>query len=207
MTNETTPCLDHPGLEHPQAPGQRIPKSDRTTLSTEALAEIQRLAGAYPDKLAATLPALYVAQADLGFTSLDAMKEVARALEIPYTHVYGVATFYTMYQKKRVGKFHLQVCTNICCALRGGDAIFKRLCERLGIETGQVSPDGLWSVEEVECLGSCGSGPCMQVNSQVYDEFLTDQSLDAILEMCKKGEIPAWGEAEKGEWGKGGDRA
>lgn len=179
--------------ERPLAPGQRLACSERETLSPESEREIRALASKYPDKLAATLPALHVAQADLGFTSLAAMNEVARILEIPRGHVYGVATFYTMFHRKPLGQFHLQVCTNLCCALRGGARLFERLCERLGVNPGEVSPDGLWSVEEVECLGSCGSGPCLQVNQEVYDEFLDDARLDAVIEACRRGDIPEWG--------------
>lgn len=179
--------------ERPLAPGQRLSPSSRTELRPETVQEIHALAGKYPDKLAATLPALYLAQADLGFAGLEAMKEVARILEIPEGHVFGVATFYTMFHQKAVGKFHLQVCTNLCCALRGGAQLFERLCERIKVKPGEVSPDGLWSVEEVECLGSCGTGPCLQVNHEVYDEFLDEARLDAVIEACKRGDVPEWG--------------
>nr|WP_320133337.1 NAD(P)H-dependent oxidoreductase subunit E [uncultured Holophaga sp.] len=177
----------------PMAPGERLPKGGRSILSPTAEAAIHALRERYPDPLAATLPALYLAQADLGFTSLAAMKEVARVLEIPEGHVFGVATFYTMYQKKPVGRFHIQVCTNLCCALRGGAELFERLCERLKVHPGEVSLDGLWSVEEVECLGSCGSGPCLQVNHGTYDEFVDEARLDAILEACRRGDVAEWG--------------
>lgn len=178
----------------PLAPGQRLPKSERKELSLEALAEIQAIAAKFPDKLAATLPALYIAQREFGFTSLDAMRAVAKALNVPEGHVFGVATFYTMYQKRPVGRFHIEVCTNLSCALRGGVQLFERLCERLKLQPGEVSPDGLWSVSEVECLGSCGSAPCLQVNHGIYDEFVDEARLDAILEACRNGEIPAWGQ-------------
>ncbi|MBP1627252.1 MAG: dehydrogenase subunit [Holophagaceae bacterium] len=177
----------------PLAPGERLPLGERSTLSPGAEEAIGALAAKYPEPLAATLPALYLAQEDMGFTSLAAMKEVARVLRIPEGHVYGVATFYTMYQKKPVGCFHLQVCTNLCCALRGGAQLFQRLCERLAVHPGEVSPDGLWSVEEVECLGSCGSGPCLQVNQETYDEFVDEARLDRIIEACRRGDVAEWG--------------
>ncbi|WP_052572516.1 NADH-quinone oxidoreductase subunit NuoE [Holophaga foetida] len=188
--------MSHPVPEpsgRPLAPGERLPRGDRETLSSRAEEAIRALMVKYPDPLAATLPALYVAQEDMGFTSLAAMKAVARVLQIPEGHVYGVATFYTMYQKKPVGRFHIQVCTNLCCALRGGAQLFERLCERLKVHPGEVSPDGLWSVEEVECLGSCGSGPCLQVNQETYDEFVDDARLDQIIEACRCGDVPEWG--------------
>jgi NADH-quinone oxidoreductase E subunit len=177
------------------APGQRLPESDRKQLSPEAEREIQALAGKYPDRLAATLPALYVAQKDFGFVSLSAMREVARVLGIPEAHVFGVATFYTMFQKKPVGKYHIQVCTNVCCALNGAAQILEKAVAKAGIQPGEgISGDGLFSIEEVECLASCGSGPCVQVNHDAYDEFVDEAGLDRILEACRRGERKAWGE-------------
>jgi NADH-quinone oxidoreductase E subunit len=175
------------------APGERLTKSERASLSESAVAEIRSLSQRYPDKLSATLPALYAAQNDMGFVSLAAMQEVARLLDIPQGHVYGVATFYTMFRKSPVGRFHIEVCTNLCCALKGGAGIFERLRERLGVQPGQVSSDGMWSLDEVECLGSCGTGPCMQINHDIYDEMLDDAGLDAVIEACKNGRIAAWG--------------
>jgi NADH-quinone oxidoreductase E subunit len=179
--------------DHPLAPGQRLLDSERQAFSAEALAEIAAIAAKYPDKLAATLPSLHIAQREFGFVSLSAMKAVAKALSIPEGHVFGVASFYTMYQKRPVGKFHLQVCTNISCALNGGAQFLEKVCAKTGVKPGEgPSADGLWSVEEVECLASCGSAPCMQVNADVYDEFIDDAKLDGILESCKRGEYRAW---------------
>ena len=176
------------------APGRRLSESARRQLSPEALAEIQDLAARYPDKLAATLPALYVAQKDFGFVSLSAMQEVAKALGVPEGHVFGVATFYTMFSKKPVGKYHIQVCTNLSCALNGATELLERLCARTGATPeGGPTPDGLFSVETVECLGSCGSGPCLQVNEGRYDECVDDAALDRILEACRSGARAPWG--------------
>ena len=179
----------------PPAPGRRLPEGARRQLSPEALAEIQELAAAYPDKLAATLPALYVAQKDFGFVSLSAMQEVAKALGVPEGHVFGVATFYTMFRKAPVGKYHIQVCTNLSCALNGAARLLEKVAERTGVRPGEgPSEDGLWSVEEVECLASCGSAPCLQVNEAVYDEFVDEAKLEAILDACRRGGYRPWGE-------------
>jgi len=176
------------------APGRRLSESARRQLSPEALAEIQDLAARYPDKLAATLPALYVAQKDFGFVSLSAMQEVAKALGVPEGHVFGVATFYTMFSKKPVGKYHIQVCTNLSCALNGAARILEKVAEKTGVQPGEgPSEDGLWSVEEVECLASCGSGPCLQVNHDVYDEYVDEARLESILEACRRGDYRPWG--------------
>jgi NADH-quinone oxidoreductase E subunit len=177
------------------APGQRLPESRVRQLSAQAVAAIQTLASKYPDKLAATLPALYIAQQEFGFVSLSAMLEVAKTLGVPEGHVFGVATFYTMFQKRPVGKFHLQVCTNLSCALNGAARLLERVAARTGVEPGAgPSEDGLWSVEEVECLASCGSGPCLQVNHDVYDECVDEAKLEAILAGCRRGDYRPWGE-------------
>lgn len=179
--------------EKPLATGERLPRTERKEFSAEALTEIQAIAAKYPDKLAATLPALHIAQRDFGFVGLDAMKAVAKALAIPEGHVFGVASFYTMYQKQPVGKYHLQVCTNISCALNGAARLLEQVCEKTGVQPGEgPSKDGLWSVEEVECLASCGSGPCMQVNHDVYDEYVDEKKLDEILLAAKRGEYREW---------------
>ena len=189
--------MNHPlppeTVDHPMAPGERLPKSERTEFSAEAVAEIQAIAAKYPDKLAATLPALHIAQRDFGFVSLAAMKAVAKALSIPEGHVFGVASFYSLYKKHPVGKFHIQVCTNLPCALNGGAQLLEKVCAKTGAKPGSgPSNDGLWSIEEVECLASCGSGPCLQVNADVYEEFVDEPKLDEIMDACKRGEVRPW---------------
>jgi NADH-quinone oxidoreductase E subunit len=179
----------------PLAPGERLPKAQREKLSPEAVAEIQAVAARFPDKMAGTLPALYIAQKEFGFLSLGAMKEVAAALGIPEGHVFGVATFYTMFRKKPVGRYHFEVCTNLSCALNGAAELLAKVIEKTGAKPGEgPTPDGMWSVEEVECLASCGSGPCIQINHGVFDEFLDEAKLEAIMDACRRGETAAWGE-------------
>ena len=177
----------------PLAPGQRLPESERKEFSPEALAEIAAIAARYPDRMAATLPALHIAQREFGFVSLAAMKAVAKALSLPEGHVFGVATFYTMYQHKPVGQFHFQVCTNISCALNGAAPLLEKLCARLGVEAGgPPTADGKWSVEEVECLAGCGASPCVQVNHDVYDEFVDEKKLEEMIASCLRGEYRPW---------------
>lgn len=181
--------------EPPLAPGQRLPESRLRQLSPQATAEIQALAAKYPERLAATLPALYIAQKDFGFVSLSAMVEVAKVLGVPEGHVFGVATFYTLFQKRPVGKYHLQVCTNLSCALNGAAKLLEKIAEKVGAQPGAgPSEDGLWSVEEVECLASCGSGPCLQVNDDVYDEYVDEAKLEELLAACRRGDYRPWGE-------------
>ncbi len=175
------------------APGTRLPVSSVSSLSPEAVKEILDFAGKFPDRLAATLPALHIAQREFGFVSLEAMKAVANVLGIPEGHVYGVASFYSMYQKHPVGAFHIQVCTNISCALNGAVALLDLVKKKTGIsKRGEVSADGLWSFEEVECLASCGSAPCLQINHDIYDEFVNEKELDRILDACRSGQYRGW---------------
>jgi NADH:ubiquinone oxidoreductase subunit E len=179
----------------PLAPGERLPKSRREKLSPETVAKIQAIAAQFPDRMAGTLPALYLAQKEFGFLSLGAMKEVAAALGVTEGHVFGVATFYTMFRKSPVGRYHFEVCTNLCCALNGAADLLAKVIEKTGaVPGGGPSADGLWSVDEVECLASCGSAPCLQVNHGVYDEFVDEAKLEAIMDACRRGETAAWGE-------------
>jgi NADH-quinone oxidoreductase subunit E len=112
------------------------------------------------------------------------MKYVASLLNLPVHHVYGVVTFYTMFNTKPVGKYHLQVCTNVSCQLRGAERIVNHVCHRLGVRKGEMTTDKKFSVVEVECLGSCGTAPMMQVNDD-YHENLTNEKVDELLSAFK----------------------
>jgi NADH-quinone oxidoreductase subunit E len=121
-----------------------------------------------------------MAQRQFGWISPEAMKYVAGLLDLPVSHVYGVVTFYTMFNTKPVGKYHLQVCTNVSCMLRGGDRLLDHACRRLNVGHGETSADNRFTVTEVECLGSCGTAPAVQVNDD-YHENLSVESFDKLL--------------------------
>lgn len=142
--------------------------------------KIEEIAKRYPDRRSAIMPALYLAQERYGYLSREAIEEVAAILNIPPIQVYEVATFYTMYNKKPVGKFHIQVCTNLSCMLLGAEDLLRFLKERLGIEEGETTKDGLFTLSTVECLGSCGTAPVMQINDTYY-ENLTKEKIEEIL--------------------------
>jgi NADH-quinone oxidoreductase subunit E len=152
--------------------------------SAEAKKQVDKLLSRYPTKEAALLPVLHVAQKEFGYVSPDVEKFVAGVLELPPIKVHAVATFYTMYNKKPVGKYHVQVCTNIGCSLLGADHLVKYIEKKLGIRKGETTADGRFTLIEVECLGSCGTAPVMQVNDDYY-ENLTEQKIDAILDGMK----------------------
>jgi len=134
----------------------------------------------YPDKQSALLPALWIAQKSVGYLSEPAMIDVAELLDLTPVQVYDVATFYYMYHLKPVGKFHIQVCKTLSCALVGANSIIEHLKMRLGIGFHETTPEGLFSLAFVECLAACGSGPMMQINEDYY-EHLTEDKVDQIL--------------------------
>jgi len=130
------------------------------------------------------MPVLYIAQEQHGWISGEAMTEVARILEMTQEEVLGVVTFYTMYHKKPAGKYHIQVCTNVSCMLRGGYDIYNAVRDKLKLENGGVSEDMLFSLEEVECMGSCGTAPMIAVNEDYHENIDTEKTLQ-ILDSLK----------------------
>jgi len=150
-------------------------------LSQQNLTKLEELKTKFPTTKSLTLPVLWMIQEEHGWISPEAMKYVAELLHLPVPHVYGVVTFYTMFNTKPVGKYHLQVCTNISCQLLGGEKISEHVCKKLNIKLGETTPDQRFTVTEVECLGSCGTAPMMQVNDRYY-ENLTVEKIDALLE-------------------------
>ena len=139
----------------------------------------------YPQKRSAVMPLLYIAQEETKFVTQQAVDWVASKLEMPPVQVWEVATFYTMYYKKPVGQYHVQICRTLPCALRGARKVSEYFHKRLGLQPGEISNDGMWSFEEVECLGSCGTAPMCQIND-VFFENLTDEKLDVIVSRIEK---------------------
>lgn len=139
----------------------------------------------YPEKEGALIPVLSLAQKEFGYLSLEAIEYVAKIMELPSVRVYSVVSFYTMLHMKPVGKYHLQVCRTLPCALRGAERVTAHLKKKLGIELGQTTADGKFTLTEVECLASCGTAPMMQVNEDYYED-LTEARLDEILDNLKK---------------------
>ena len=151
------------------------------SLSDTARAEFERLLTRYPDKEAVILPALYLAQREFGHVSDEAIVFIAGLLGLSPARIEGVATFYTMYNRKPVGKYHVQICRNISCSLLGAEHLIEHVAGKLGVKPGGTTPDGKFTLSQVECLGSCGTAPVMQVNDD-YFENLTEASIDAILD-------------------------
>jgi NADH-quinone oxidoreductase E subunit len=155
-------------------------------LSEEVRAAILALARAFPDPRSAVLPALHLAQEDRGgWLPAEAIDEVAALLDVPATHVGAVASFYTLFNRRPVGRHKIYVCTNVSCSLLGAEQILEFLASRLGIRPGETTPDGLFSLFEAECLGSCGTAPMMQVDDRYY-ENLTEAAVDDILDALRR---------------------
>jgi len=146
------------------------------------LKKIDEIKSHYPESKAALLPVLWMVQEKYGWISEDSMKKVGDLLDVPYEHILGVVTFYTMFNKKPVGKIHLQICTNVSCMIRGGYELFNYTSQKLGIKNKEMTTDGMFSIEEVECLGSCATAPMMQVNNKEFYENLTKEKVDKLIE-------------------------
>jgi len=192
-------------------------KDNISSMLNEARREhLDKIIKRYPKKQAALLPALYLVQDQAGYISKEAMQYIADYLEIPYGHVLGVVTFYTMFYDKPIGRMqyiadyleipyghvlgvvtfytmfydkpvgrhHIQVCTNVSCQLLGSEPLVSHIGKQCGVEPGETSEDGRFTLSEVECLGSCGTAPMMQVNDD-YHENLTVEKVDALLESMK----------------------
>jgi NADH-quinone oxidoreductase E subunit len=146
--------------------------------------KIEDILKRYPNKQAALLPVLWVAQEQFEWISPETMDLVAKKLGLSPAHVYGVATFYTMFNKKPIGKYHIQVCGTLPCDLLGCGGIIKYIKEKLNVKSGETTLDKKFTFSTVECLASCGSGPMMTINEK-YHEDLTPEKVDKILEGLK----------------------
>lgn len=150
--------------------------------------ELEEILKKYPDKRSAVLPALYLAQREKNWLDDEDIAAVADALDISVTHVHSIIGFYTLFRKQQTGKYMVQVCTDLPCALRGAEDFFQRLCQRMGLgPRGGTTDDGLFTVEEVVCLAACDKAPCLQINLEYY-ENLTDEQIDAIIAGLRAGE-------------------
>lgn len=142
--------------------------------------EIDEILSRYPVNRSALIPLLYLAQREQGYVTEAAMIEIASILKLTPPQVYETATFYTMLNLKKVGRFHIQVCKSLMCALVGSDTVIAWLKAKLGIGPGETTPDGLFTLTAVECLAACGTGPMMQINDEYY-ERLTEDKVDRIV--------------------------
>jgi NADH-quinone oxidoreductase subunit E len=158
-----------------------------TQFSEEKLKEVQRIISFYPEgkQKSAVIPVLHLAQQEFGgWLSVDTMDYVASLLGMEPIEVYEVATFYSMYNLKPVGKYMFEVCQTGPCMLNGSDDIINYIGSKLGIKPGETTSDGMFSLKTVECLGACGYAPMMQLGNN-YREHLTKEKIDAIINECR----------------------
>jgi len=150
--------------------------------------EIQAIFAKYPpeQKRSAIMSLLYLAQREEGYISQEAMKEIADMLEISVTEVAGVASFYTLFHRQEEGKYRIQVCTDLPCALRGADSFLQELAQALGVRPGETTPDGRFTLEEVMCVGACHRAPVFQVQHGDTITFHENMSLEEALAVLKK---------------------
>lgn len=176
-------------VELPPEPKGEIPESE-LVFTDEELEQIEQYKAKYPEVQPAVMPVLWLAQEKFGYLPPEVIELVANTLELPYSRVYGVATFYTQYFKEKVGTYVLDMCTCFSCQVVGGYDMLHHVCEKLGIEEGETTEDGVFTVRQAECLGACGSGPMLQVTNGPYVYNLTAEKLDALIEQLREGEMP-----------------
>jgi len=152
--------------------------------SKEELQKIDEIKKRYPEQKAAIMPVMWMAQKKFGWISDDVNQYIAELLNLSYAHVQGVASFYTMYFKKPMGKYHVQICTNVSCMLLGGEEIYMHVCDKLGLKNLETTTDGKFSIEEVECMGACGGAPMIAINEDYY-ENMDIAKVDALLDSLK----------------------
>ena len=153
-------------------------------LKDKYAARIDQIFAKYPDRRSAVMPLLYLAQEEYGYITEGAYDEVAALIDVDPTQVRSIAGFYTMFREEPKGKYWLQVCTDLPCALRGADKFYQQLCDYLGVEDGGTTDDGIFTVEQVMCLAACDKAPMMQCNFH-YHENLDMDTVKTLIEQLR----------------------
>jgi len=181
------------------APGRVAPQEPDSImlLSAQAYQRIDRELAKFPadQRQSAIMASLAIAQEEQGWLSADIIEDIARYIGVPPIAVQEVATFYNMFDVKPVGKYKISVCTNLPCALRGGESAADLVKRKLGIGFKQTTPDGLFTVVEGECMGACGDAPVMLVNNQHMCVRMSDERIDAMLQALKQDAEKSSGES------------
>ncbi len=154
-------------------------------LTEQTVEKIRATIPKYPERLSCILPALTLAYGQVGHLNENVYREIAEILDLDTVRVAEAASFYTMFPKKPVGKYFIQVCHNIACSLLGAESLIEYLLKKLDVKLGEITEDGLFTVVTVECLGSCTTAPMMQINDKFY-ENLTHERVDQIIEELRK---------------------
>jgi NADH-quinone oxidoreductase subunit E len=154
--------------------------------------EVEAIFAKYPVKRSAVMPLLYLAQREEGYIKKESMQEIAAMLELDTTEVASIVGFYSMYHDEKAGKYRMQVCTDLPCALRGADKFLESLCGNLGVKVGETTPDGLVTVEAVMCLAGCDKAPMFQLQDgdkvTYYENMTVDKTVE-LVEALKRGGV------------------
>jgi NADH-quinone oxidoreductase subunit E len=164
-------------------------------LNAENLEIAYEIIARYPVKKSALIPLLHLAQEQDGWVADDAMEHIAELVEVTPAEVVGTCTFYEMFKRRPVGRYLVNVCTNISCQLLGGEELLHHAEHTLGIKAGGTTPDGMFTIEDVECIAACTEAPCLQINYRYFHKISTEE-LDAVLDDLRAGrrdDIPAHG--------------
>jgi NADH-quinone oxidoreductase E subunit len=162
-------------------------------LSEKYPEEVRKIFAKYPpeQKRSAVMPLLYLAQRDDGYITKAAMEDIARMLEITSTEVAEIVGFYTLYHDEKAGRYRMQVCTDLPCALRGADRFLEELCGNLGVKVGETTPDGLITIEAVMCLAACDKAPMFQVQAadgiNYHENMTVDRTMELVAALRKSG--------------------
>lgn len=162
---------------------------EKIAFSEEVLEEVRQIIAKYPEgrQKSALIPVLHLAQREFGgWLDVPVLDYIAELLSIKPIEVYEVATFYTMFNLKPVGKYVIEICITGPCMLRGSDKLLEYVKQKLGIDEGETTADGLFTIKSAQCLGACGYAPMMQLG-KFYQENLTKEKIDEILELCRQG--------------------
>jgi NADH-quinone oxidoreductase subunit E len=151
--------------------------------SRETEEKFKHLASIYPQKRSALIPMLLVAQKEHGYVKAETIQYVGKYLDLNPSEVDSIMSFYTLLRRRPVGKYHIMICTNLACLLRGSDEIEACVKRKLGVGLGEITPDGLFSAIEFECLGSCTTAPCLQVNGEFYENLDVTKTESLIDEL------------------------
>ncbi|MBC8182255.1 NADH-quinone oxidoreductase subunit NuoE [candidate division KSB1 bacterium] len=155
-------------------------ESSEYKIKKNVVGKIRELTESFPEKNSAMIPAMHLIQDEFGWLPDQAIRELADILKVAPNKIYGVASFYSMFNLKPVGKYHIQVCRNVSCQLMGAKNVIEHLSKKLNIQPGETTEDNKYSISQVECLGSCGTAPVMMINDKYY-ENLTEQKVDEII--------------------------
>ena len=159
------------------------------SLSKEGREIIKREMTRYETKLSSLIPCLWQIQKEKGWVSKSAVSWLSEITQIPTAHIYEVLMFYSMFNKKPVGRFHVQVCCNVSCALNGSRELFKELCEKLEVKEGEISSCGSWTLSKVECLGACDEAPVIQLNKDYIGKIKKEEALSILKSKLNAGAV------------------